>query len=490
MKKRVFCSILSAVMLLCAASCGEIYPQENKENINEEISVPENSSEDTPADTAQKNDTESTRTDHFAALPDEDHGGREFIIAATDISFADGENSSGLIAQSLSARTAAIEKKYNIDIKVVPADASAIPVRLYYSESDTAFCDLVYMPMDTISQCAEEGLLSSLYSLPFFDENAEYTAYAFEDTALCGENIYGIYGDSAFDDRYAWCVFYNKYLMAGLGYDVPSLISSGQWTWEKFLEISSAAVADIDKNGRMNRNYDRYGYASPSHTEGFARAVFASFGKKFTSVGEDGALKMDFATTKEDDWYSEIYNICVKNGALYPVRTPGDAAFSAFSEGRLAFLCEKLSLAERLAYLPLDWGVAPMPKRNAEQAEYISHTDSSVCGYAVPLNVSDSVLAGKVLNAIYAYDKSFSENAVGNAFAYYYLRDNASAYAARVLCMSNAYDAVYTYGTDAKIVSSTYGLLSNVLAANRDFARTYSGTEKSFSDHVREKFSR
>ncbi len=485
MKKRIFTLLLCAACITACCSCGN----KDTENIGNETQVPADGITESATAHPKAEAEPLARTDYFALLPDEDYGGREFIIAATDTRFADAQTAGGIVGAALEQRIAAIEQKYNISIKVIPTEADAVKGRLAVSGDENYFCDLLYIPMDTVSTCAEDGLLMNIYSLPFFDENAEYTQA--EHTGISAQNstAYGLYGNAAFDDRYAWCVYYNKYYMNGLGYDPAALAASGEWTWDKFLEIASAATADIDNNGRMNAKTDRFGYASADHTEGFAQAVFASFGKKYFTADDSGLFAMDFAVTEQDNYFSEIKNICAESDALYPDRTPGEDAFAAFAEGRLAFLCDKLTLAEKLAYLPMEWGVVPMPKRNIQQESYINLTDGSVCGYSVPATVADSILSGKVLNAIYAYDYSYGADTVQQAWTYYYLRDNTASVNVKNICNTNIYDSAHAWCADQTIYGASAGLIKTALERNVDFSKLYDSTNETFAEYIREKFT-
>ena len=481
--KKLLCVLFSAALLCsCAPQKSDINDAENTENGG----LYTQSGVETDKETDSNTENLPEKTDYFASLPDEDYGGREFVILTTDPAFTDSETESGIIGGALFRRNRAIEEKLGIKITVIPTDSASFQSALQNGETVP---DLVYAPMEAISAAAGNGLIMNLYSVPFFDTSAEYADPGLvSDLTLC-DTTYGIYGAGAHDKRSAYCVFYNKYLLSGIGYDIPALVKSGEWTWEKFLEISALAVADLDGNKRMRSADDRYGYASTSHTGTFCDAVFASIGKKFLSRDQEGFFKTDFAQTDEDRYIKLLRDICVTNKSKFPVENPGDAALDAFSEGRLAFFCEKLSYASLLAYSGCDWGIAPMPKLSASQSDYISICDGSVCGYAVAYGASDSALSGKVISAIYAYEFSRGENTVDSAWTHYYLRDNSSAVMLKNYFNNPAYDAAYAFGgafADFRI--STYELLRTVVRNNTDFDRLYNQNSAPFSAFVRNQF--
>jgi hypothetical protein len=269
------------------------------------------------------------------------------------------------------------------------------------------------------------------------------------------------------------------------------MVKDGSWTWEKFLEIANGAMADLDGNKKMSKEKDRFGYSSSMNTSSFANAVFASFGKTYFSKDEDGFFKMDFAEKEDDRYISLLRKICLKDKSKFPGNNPGAEAFEAFSEGRLAFFCEKLSYAPSLAYISSDWGILPLPKKDSSQEKYYTLCDGTTNGYAVPQNISDSNLSGKVLDAIYLYDYCYGkeEEVVRTAYTFYYFRDNDSALAFSLIKKGIIYDAAYAFGAGmADFSMASYDILRSYLENDVAFTALYSQNEKPFYNFIRQKF--
>ena len=483
-KKRILSGALTAVLLFLCGCAGE--------NVNPSDNVPNTSFEDAVPDENPQNQVSEKKKEKtpFDLIPNEDFGGREFIIATTDEAFTDSAENSGIIGKALFSRNRAIEEKFNIKIKTVPVKDSLLQTQL--QSSKTRGFDLIYAPMDTISVCGANGLVMNIYSVPFFGVEKEHTQKDITASLSQNDTTYGVYGNAAYDDRNMWCVFYNKDILSSLGYeDLYSMVDDGSWTWEKFLEIANEALSDLDGNKRMTKQKDRYGYSSLMNTSSFANAVFASFGKTFFSRDDEGFFKMDFAESEENEYFSLLKRICLTDKAKFPGNDPGSSAFEAFSQGRLAFFCEKLSYASALAYIPANWGILPMPKMSEEQDKYYTLLDGSTHGYAVPQKISDSNLSGKVLNAIYLYDHSFGkeENTVKVAFTYYYFRDSESSRMTSILEKRKVYDAAFAFGAGMPDFSlASYDLLSSCLENNVSFDKLYTQNEKPFSAFVRREF--
>lgn len=463
------------------------------ENVSEDetgsLSAPDTTVE-TTAQPEKPDGADASREDYFAALPSVDYGGREFLIVTTDEQFVESESESGIIGKYLYRRNRAIEEKFNIKIKVLSAGDAEIQLGLQAQSADAPYADLLYAPMEANATYAGRGLLMNLYSVPFFRYDAPYAEPEAQRDLTVSDTAYSIYGDAAFDQRAAWCVFYNKSLLSSLGYDPALLVKDGGFTWDMLLLTAEGAVSDLDGNRRMSGSVDRFGYSAAMNTTSLCKAAFASFGKHYFTRDEDGLYAMDYDISDTDDYVSILRRLCVGESALYPSRNPGNDALAAFNEGRLAYFMGPLTYAATLAYSEVDWGILPMPVRFAGEA-YKSLVDpSAACGYSVPYGVRDSDLCGRVLSAIYAYEASYGEQTVKNAWTYYYLRDNTSAAMLSAILENRVYDIAYTFGAGFPDFSiASYELLSSVMENDVNFSYLYAQNLSPFSAFMLKQFT-
>ena len=495
-KKPLFVAVLlffSILLTGCAVRIN-LFPEETengeKDSTLSDTPHEEPEKDEKPSEKTPENDSsDKEREDFFAALPSVDYGGREFILVTTDPQFADSETESGIIGKYLYRRNRAIEEKFNIKIKVLAAQTDEIQLGLQAQTADAPYADLLYVPIESNSTYSGRGLLMNLYSVPFFRYNAPYAEPEIQKELTVADTAYSIYGDAAFDQRAAWCVFYNKKLLSSLGFDPASLIKDRLFTWDLFLLQAEETTADLDGNRRMNGAVDRFGYSAAMNTTSLCKAAFASFGKHYFTRDNDGLYAMDYNISETDDYVSILRRLCVTESALYPSRNPGNEAYTAFCEDRLAFFLGPLSYAATLAYTDTDWGILPMPVRFAGE-EYKSLVDPSVaCGYSVPQGVSDSDLCGRVLSAIYAYEASYGEEIVKNAWIYYYLRDNTSAAMLTPILQNRVYDIAYTFGNGyPDFAIASYELLSSVMENDANFSYLYAQNVSPFSAFMLKEF--
>ena len=494
-KKQAVSALTAALLLLLpTAGCSEKadIASDKPQNAAEESENIESAENTAPTD-GKNESTESgshdAREDYFAALPSADYGGREFVIAATDPQFVGSEEQSGIIGGYLYNRNRAIEEKFNIKITVKTVSEAEVQTGLMAQTDDAPFADLLYAPMEESARCAGQNLLMNLYSVPFFDYDAPYCEPETQKNLTVADTAYSIYGDAAFDQRAAWCVFYNKDLLSAAGFSPEKTVSEGTWTWDELLTESESVRADLNENGRMTADTDRFGYSAAMNTTALCRAAFATFGKHYFARDNDGLYAMDFDITEDDDYVSILRRLCVTEPTLFPMRNPGSAAYDAFSENRLAFFMGPLSYASTLAYSEINWGILPMPNRFAD-TEYKSLVDPmTACGYSVPYGVRDSDLCGRVLTALYAYEASHGAEIVQNAWIYYYLRDNTSAAMLTPILQNRVYDIAYTCGEGyPDFAIASYELLSSVMENNVRFSTLYAQNKETFGAFMLKEF--
>ncbi len=397
---------------------------------------------------------------------------------------------SGIVGGFLFDRNRAIEQKLGIKIKVVETTDTAIQLALQAARKngEASPYDLLFVPQDTVSNLAARELIMNIYSVPFFGYDEEYIQTSQLSSLSVNDRAYSVSGDPAFDGAHTYCIFYNKAAFAEND-DPMALFANGKWTWEEFLRLAQSSVLDLDDNGRIQRTKDRFGYSSTRNTSSLAYAYFASLGKSFFAPDGEGFPEMSFEIGENDDFVSQMKDICVENDALYPVRNPGEEAVTAFLEGRLSMFCERASYAATFAYAEIDWGIVPMPKKNAT-SEHSSLIDASAQGFAVPMDTHKSEIAGHVLNAIYAYHHEFNGGDVlKKAYVNYYLRDNSSAVALGRVFDTKRADIAYVYGEGfPDFAMASYDILRNVNEKNVRFEYLYNQNKAPFSAFVRNEF--
>ena len=418
-----------------------------------------------------------------------DYSGRDFVVASSDADFVKPDSDVGIINEALYKRNKNLSEKYNVNISVIKAGTAEINTNLQAAyNAGTEYCNALYVPMKNISGIASQELLLNIYSIPFVKLEEEYMYPSRIKETSVRDTLYGLYSAAALDDRFMWCVYYNKDVYSSLGFENPyELVKNGDWTWEKFLSYSDSARADLDGNGRILRKTDRFGHAAAGNTLDFVNAVFASIGGKFFSFDENGFPYMDYYDFADSNM-DLISRICSKSRSLYPAENPGNEAAEAFLDGRSLFFCDSLLYCSYFANMQDEYGILPMPKLS-EEDDYKTYVDEDVCGFAFPNTNSDTGFLGNIINGLYSSSYDTLKDCVKKSWTRNYLRDNDSAVMFDYITKNPVYDLAYIHGTGMpEFANASYKILQSAVQGKVRLKSAYNQNSGPFYNFAKEEF--
>jgi len=198
------------------------------------------------------------------------------------------------------------------------------------------------------------------------------------DVFTFNRNIYAFqigYGGSL----HAQVVFFNKRLFreAGLDPDLPyNLQRSGEWTWDRFLDICKRLTRDIDNDGII----DTYALTADLSTE-ILDAIVGSNGATYVDRDRNG--KLVNATNRPEFLEALQFAIRLQREGVMKPRPEGsnwDWYKAEFNDGRVAMRIEAEYVRQDLANMRDDWGVVLPPKgpRKRGNQDYVAFTDENV----------------------------------------------------------------------------------------------------------------
>jgi ABC-type glycerol-3-phosphate transport system substrate-binding protein len=243
--KRLMALLLSAMMLLSLAACGESGSGSGSGN-NSELSEVDKIGE------------------YFSDYEAFDLGGRTIKIAVFYDSYYDSfdtkpEDNPGVQdlerGQLMIDNVKRIEKKYNCKIEYVNPGGEAIKSSLNTSVlNGTPDYDVYLVQMDFALPLAVNG-----YFYDLSDFKADYLDINNDQNIITGHEIAGtncFFFKSGIDVA-ATYLAYNADMIKEAGLEDPNeLYARGEWTWEKFAEYCTKLTKDTDNNGQT----DIYGY--------------------------------------------------------------------------------------------------------------------------------------------------------------------------------------------------------------------------------------
>ncbi|ONI44071.1 hypothetical protein AN641_08360 [Candidatus Epulonipiscioides gigas] len=206
-----------------------------------------------------------------------------------------------------------------------------------------------------IGAARDSGLLYDLATLDALDLSDPKWSQPLIETMTVGDSVYGVcqFG------RPARVIFFNKRLFEESGLDpdiLYDLQASGEWTWDKFMEISKQLTHDTDNDGVNDT------YALIMNQSVFANAAVFSNGGSYVGKDENGAYFYNITSPESMaglEWATEYW------ATEYDVRPShwnghkemfytGQAAMYLGSEWECTTLTPELMID--------DWGMVAFPK--------------------------------------------------------------------------------------------------------------------------------
>lgn len=465
--KRILAILLAALMLLgSVTACSENKPDR----------------QDTPTQTAgtpASQETVPAETEHdiLAYLGEADWQGREFTVIGRDANSGEWEmfelNAEEETGEPLNdavfARNLLLEDRYNL--KVVGFKSSAYLNDFRTSVlSDTADFDGALLPADQAVGSATEGLFYNFNSLSgldlgniWFDQNAR-------KTLSVGNRLFYCYGDMNLQNLdLTWCVMFNKQLAENhqIG-DLYGLVDRNEWTVDKLFELSSDATVDLNGDGNLNER-DQWGMITPFDRTAFALMYGAEV--EFVNKNADDYPEYKPLDEKAFDLFSKILTFYHKGKNVQNINALGRAwreAEEMFMNNQGLFYVECMQNLARFREMEVDFGVLPMPKYTAEQAEYRHMVCNFPAAFIIPQNCRDLDFAGFVTEALNAASHETVRAAyVDKCLMYKYSRDEESTGMLTIILGTMYYDPAYIYGwgnlvnSIGMLVSKNYDMLAS-----------------------------
>lgn len=370
-------------------------------------------------DTAVAAETVSGETEREKAdVPIRDFGGADFAIhdfkqssqmASFQSAFefySEGFNGE-IVNDEVFTRNTKIEEQYNIIIKETGTLEPAKDVMNAVLSGDAIYT----LCVDRTERLAAYAMQSAFYAfnkLPYLDLDRIWWDQNARDGFSLGDNLYFCTGDYVlFDKQRIYSLFFNKEMTSdfSLG-DIYGIVDEGVWTFDKMDTMCHAVNGDLNGDGKIHYNDDRFGLILGSYDcyEGF----FYGMGNRMSTKDsedmpvlclftEKAAKSIDLLSTLLNDSDVSIYGqIATENWKL------AASPQFIFEEGRGLFYQEVLQVA-MLLDTDIDYGIIPLPKYDEAQDTYQTSSQYLLAmGLAVPINNSDLEMTGIILEAISA----------------------------------------------------------------------------------------
>jgi len=454
MNKRIIAlALLLCTALLTAVSCAD----------NGGGNLPDSSGTAVTSDTSASETTEA-ETEHVsylsANLPATDFNGYEFRIQTPAASYEwwllDVDEQNGeVFNDAIFKRNATIEEVYNVKIVNSLSDSTSkfsTDVKNAVASGDDIF-DAIFGPMNYLNPLMLEEMLIDLYTVDYFDFDAQWWDQNFVDSFTLGGKLFFASGSiSPIVDLRSYVMVFSKTLADNISYEYPyQAVLDGKWTNEYFSKYIKGVNADLNGDGQMNYD-DRWGYLS----ENQASAMLAlAFDAHVVEKNSDGMLEVTLLEERNITRLSAALELLIDKETTIlanPIVQANSNSWAAASE----WFCNGGALIRSVCFedvpqdyrnTDVDFGIVPFPKYDEAQETYRTCVAQSGSIIGLPVTVSDPDRSGFILEAMAA------ESVETIIPAFYdicltgkYVRDEESADMLDIIIENKIYDLGYIFG--------------------------------------------
>ena len=276
-------------------------------------------------------------------------------------------------------------------------------IRTLIQSGDDTYDAFVHVQHSGMPSLIEEGMFVNWNDLPYVNfDNPWWYSNVVRDICF-GDKVFCMTGDYNYRSFASTeCLLFNKTLCDELGLEYPyQMVFDGKWTHDKFVEYIKKATKDLNGDGTIDRDNDRYGFGGWQYEQ--LLALFAGYGGE--AIGKDDenlpVLNIDREITYTViDKMLEIFDCegAFFEGAKYGVDD------KMFNEGRLLFNDSfLLSVVGARSLENIDVGFIPYPKLDEDQESYYSR-NANISGLTyIPVTNDDLETTGAVLEALAYY---------------------------------------------------------------------------------------
>ncbi len=349
----------------------------------------------------------------MAALPDAAYDGFTFGILAVPEencvgmqSFWTEEPTGEIVNDTVYSRNLYIEELYDIHITydgqtdVIHKTANLVQSgdATYAIVSDEAKYHMAY---------STKGIFRDLHAIQAIDLQAPWWYADAVETLTIADRLYAGYSDinTQIMERVA-CEFVNLDMVTDHGMDNPyELVVNGEWTLDVMREMAEMAAQDLDGDGKISME-EIGGYAVGI---GSYNCLINGAGCPLATKDESGDVVLHYGSEAFVNAAEKVAAL-VNNDAFTIYLNKNMWGIDLFSAGDVLFREANLYVYNDLREFDSYFGILPVPKYDAAQAEYHSLMNNSSMGISIPSSVVDAEQIGTIVEAL-------------NAYSYVYLKD-------------------------------------------------------------------
>ncbi len=398
------------------------------------------------------------------------------------------EDSEDVVESAVYRRNKLVEERYGIKISATESSSGNYETDALNGilAGDDAY-DLILPHSRAAMTYALQGAVYNINDISTINLDKPYWAKDLRDTFEINGSIYFLDGDISTSLGSAMCMLFNKRIFDELGFDYPyELVRDGEWTFDEFAYLAKKGGKDLDGDGIMTPENDRFGYYD-SDWYGPIEMIYTG-GQKIYDKNDAGELELTLYSNKTVEIFDEYFSLMENDSCFLNItELPSSYSGNMFGEGRAMLSFSELGSAKSYRGMDDDFGIIPFPKFS-EDDEYAAIINAFASVGVIPITVSDVERTGAITEALCAYGSrevipAFYDVSLKTKSA----RDEDSEEMMDIIKDSIVYDIGYVAG--GAFSSTGYSLAR---LPGHDFASFYAtneGAAKSYIDEFNEGYA-
>ncbi len=405
-------ALMTAGVLFTAVSCADTQGADKESATSAETVGATTPEETTPSDAESGTVTETETVPAYDTVEKEKFN-REFVFLTRKERLPDmyvEEITNDLLDDSIYERNVKICEDFGIELAYVTTDCAGDQVANQLQRQVSSNLDefdaffgnkLAYNTCVTGNYCYNLSNVTALtLDAPWWDQNC------YENLSVGGKT-YVLNGDiNPFSMIMASCFVYNKTLMEDIGKSVSeinNLARDGEWTLDAFLQYTQDVTKDLNGDGVIDVDNDRYCFSAWSYDAPYS--MFYGAGGFFVE-NVNGSPELTYENDDVIAIYEKIFDIVVDAKSNYASDLADyNKVYDIFADGRALFCDVTLGKIELcFSEKDISYGILPVPKFDTNQEDYISFINGATGLVMLAKTEKDPEFAGTILEAMAAYN--------------------------------------------------------------------------------------
>jgi len=276
----------------------------------------------------------------------------------------------------------------------------ASKIRTLIQSGDDTYHAIVNVQHTGMPALIQEGYFFDWNEMEHVNLDNEWWYKNVERDICFGSKVYCMTGDynlASFSNTE--CLLFNKNMCDELELEYPyELVKAGKWTHDEFVRYIKAATDDLNGDGKMDRDHDRYGFGGWQYEQ--LPALYAAYGGQTLAKDENNLPVLNVDNEHTVEVIDKMLDVFKNEGAFFEGSTWG-VDDTMFNEGRLLFNDSFISSVPGSRSIEaFEVGFIPYPKLNEEQPEYYSRTANISCLTYIPVTNAYLEKTGAVLETL------------------------------------------------------------------------------------------